>query len=346
MSARNRPIFTSSRRVPQLLTGALLVAAATAASNVALAQSAGDKTAAEALFQEGKRLMTEGKYSEGCPKLAESNRLDPGAGTLTALALCHRGEGKTATAWSEFREVISLARKDGRKDREQVAQDNVNELEPKLSKLKITLDRATQQEGVEIKLDTTVIPLAMTGSALPVDPGVHKLTVSAAGYKPREMVVEIGGERDDKTVNITPLEKIPGGEPTGTGGVEATGAAGADAPADKGSGLRTASYIVGGLGIVGLGVGVVTGLVASGKHSDANCADNLCPDDAATQKEKDARSMANVSTVGFIAGGALLATGIVLNVLAPSRAKRTGMAVQMAPSVSPQGASWSVMGRF
>ena len=111
------------------------------------AHAQSDKTAAEALFQDGKRLMGEGKYSEACPKLDESNKIDPGAGTLTALALCHRGEGKTATAWSEFKEVISLARRDGRKDREQVAEENIAELEPKLSKLTLVVDPAARQPG-------------------------------------------------------------------------------------------------------------------------------------------------------------------------------------------------------
>lgn len=314
------------------------------APSVARAQS--DRTAAETLFQDGKRLMAEGKYSEACPKLDESNKIDPGAGTLTALALCHRGEGKTATAWSEFKEVISLARRDGRKDREQVAEENINELEPKLSRLTLVLDRSIPMQGLEIKLDAAKIPLAMTGSPFPADPGVHKLTVSAAGYKSRETVVEIGADHDEKKVTIAPLEKedAPAQKPVSAAAAPAT----AETTRTVNPTLRTTSYILGGAGIVGLGVGVVTGIIASSKHNDANCNGDVCPNADATDKENSARAIANVSTVGFIAGGVLLAGGVVLYLFSSSSPKTTGStaSVSLVPSVSPQGGFGSIVGRF
>lgn len=334
------------------LGAARRVAMLTALTSIGLivpraAHAQSDKTAAEALFQDGKRLMGEGKYSEACPKLDESNKIDPGAGTLTALALCHRGEGKTATAWSEFKEVISLARRDGRKDREQVAEENINELEPKLSRLTLVLDRGMTSQGLEIKLDTAKIPLAMIGSPFPADPGIHKLTVSGAGFKSRESVVEIGPEHDDKRVTIAPLEreeaappvKPPPGQPT-----EST----PDNTKTVNPTLRTTSYILGGVGIAGLGVGIVTGIIASSKHSDANCNNDICPSNDATDKENSARTVANISTVGFVAGGVLLAGGVVLYLFSSSSPKKTGTAasVSLVPSVSPQGGFGSIVGRF
>src|SRR4051794_40657418 len=74
-----------------LLAGALAFFAVTgSASREARAEgSPGDKVAAEALFDEGKLLAKAGKYSEACPKFAESLRLDTGIGIMLFLADCY-----------------------------------------------------------------------------------------------------------------------------------------------------------------------------------------------------------------------------------------------------------------
>ena len=57
--------------------------------------SLGDKAAAQSLFDEGRRLMGEAKYADACPKLAESQKLDPGVGTQFHLADCYEHLGQT-----------------------------------------------------------------------------------------------------------------------------------------------------------------------------------------------------------------------------------------------------------
>src|SRR6185436_9479039 len=78
----------------------------------------GDAATAQALFDQGRALMSEKKYSEACPKLAESQRLDPGMGTLFHLADCYEGSGKVASAWAAYLEVASLAAASGQTERE------------------------------------------------------------------------------------------------------------------------------------------------------------------------------------------------------------------------------------
>src|SRR5262245_49529895 len=93
----------------------LLALAALATGAIARADPPPDVAAhAEELFRDGKRLMTEGKYAEACPKLAESHRLDPAGGTLLTLGLCHEAEGRTATAWAELKEAAAIGKQTGR----------------------------------------------------------------------------------------------------------------------------------------------------------------------------------------------------------------------------------------
>src|SRR6266851_3314192 len=105
-------------------------------SQWALAQpTAVDKSLATELFKEGRALVDQGHVSEGCRKLEESQRLDPGGGTLLNVALCHEKEGRTATAWAEFTEALGIARKDDRPQRIELAQSHIAVLEPTLSRL-------------------------------------------------------------------------------------------------------------------------------------------------------------------------------------------------------------------
>src|SRR6516165_4621044 len=99
--------------------------------------TAADKSLATQLFKEGRNLVDQGHVSEGCRKLEESQRLDPGGGTLLNVALCHEKEGRRATAWAEFTEALGIAKKDDRPERVELAQSHITALEPTLSHLVI-----------------------------------------------------------------------------------------------------------------------------------------------------------------------------------------------------------------
>jgi hypothetical protein len=112
----------------------------------------------------------------------------------------------------------------------------------------------------------------------------------------------------------------------------------AAAPSSPGSTQRVLGVVTAGVGLAGIAVGSVFGVIAKGHLSDAgpHCSGTEC-DVTGVPALSDARSAATVSTVGFIAGGALLAGGVVLYLVAPHGSPGTGLLV------SP-GADGSVAG--
>jgi hypothetical protein len=87
--------------------------------------------------------------------------------------------------------------------------------------------------------------------------------------------------------------------------------------------VRAAAYVAGGLGVVALGVGVVSGVRAlhASSGADGHCDGDVC-DAVGASARRDEVSAANVATGGFVAGGALLATAAALRVLSPSESER------------------------
>ncbi|HEX6276462.1 MAG TPA: hypothetical protein VFZ53_25650 [Polyangiaceae bacterium] len=283
----------------------------------ALAQS--NTAAAEALFQEGRTLFQAGRYAEACPKLAESNRLDPATGTLLTLALCHESEGKLASAWAEFTDVEGRAQREGRDDRVKIAREHATALRPRLSTLAVDVPAdVAQTPGFELKVDGVALGSGSFGVAVPVDGGEHRLEASAPGKAPWQSNVTVKAESDAVRVAVPALADAP---PSAVAPV--TSPAPSDPPpqeaASDGSTLRTAGLITAGAGVVALGVGTFLALDAKSKYDDAEkrCTNGVCPP-GPYQDSEDARSQGTIATVVFAVGGAALATGAVLFFIAPT----------------------------
>src|SRR5262249_46489062 len=145
-----------------------------AASPVQAEASAADKAAAEALFVEAKKLLADGRAAEACPKLAESQRLNPGLGTMLNLADCYEKVGKTASAWGLFNDLQASARREGdTRGYEVEGARRAMLLEPKLSKLIVKVPPGGQVPGLAVRRDGQVMGEGLMGSAVPVDPGDH-----------------------------------------------------------------------------------------------------------------------------------------------------------------------------
>lgn len=312
-----------------------------------------DRAFAEQLFRTGQELMGAGNYAEACPKFAESQRLDPGTGTVLNLALCHEREGKLASAWSEYNDVLTLARRDQRPDRVEYAQQRLAALEPRLSRLTIELAADGDVPGLEVRLDGRVLGRPALGIATPVDPGVHRVSASAPGKQPWTSTIAIAAVASDQkpmssTVQIpkllaAPAAAVPAHAATPRGRPLEPVVGTANGENDKALQVRRmGAYALGGLGLVGVGVGSFFGLRAISRYNlsnDEGCVGSQCPPGAA-ETRRSARAAGDISTVAFVVGGVALGTGIVLYLTSSRSPKESPIRVPTATlSIAPGLAS-------
>jgi hypothetical protein len=277
----------------------------------ALAQvSPTERALARELFEQGRELLAREQYSEACAKLAESQRLDPAPGTLLNLAVCHEAEGKTASAWSEFNDALTLARRDGRQDRVELASRRLEELEPLLSRLTLEVSGESRIPGLALRLDGASVGEAAWGAAVPVDPGSHVIEATAPGRRAWRREIAVGPNADRQVVQVPLLEPLP---PTREPRRAAPPPPDRPEPrperTDDGSGQRTAGLVIGGLGIAAIGVGGYFGLRAFSRWEDRNahCSDAGC-DPEGVRAGEDAERAAIIANVGI--GVGLAAAGI------------------------------------
>ena len=347
---------------------ALALASIAAVPRIAYADGApASPSHADALFREGRTLLDAKRYDEACPKLAQSQKEDPGAGTLLALALCHEGQGKTATAWNDLNEAAALGKKVGRNDLAAAAQKRAQAMEPLLSRLVVRVPHADDADHAdyEVKRDGQPLEPKLWGTAVAVDPGEHRVEVSAKGKVSRSYGVRLTGagvveimvdDLEDASKPAPAIAVVPAKTAPARIRLESTVPAAPVEPSQGGA-QRTIGLTLVGLGVVGLGAGAYFGgkalsASAEGRHA---CTVTPCPaaQQAQTTDANDrAKSAFTSSVVSVAAGTGALAVGMIVYFMAPSASPARGAApsktltARITPSISPTEASMGVTGAF
>jgi hypothetical protein len=302
--------------------------------------SPGDAAAAEALFDQGRKLIAAGKVRQACPKFAESYRLDPALGSLLNLATCHQMDGKTATAWGEFRDAEQQARRAGDTKRQKFAADKAAALEPTLPKLIVTV--VDPAPGLVVSRDGIALGDASFNTALPVDPGAHVISAQAPGYKRWETRFESAASQRSSVV-VPALERDDSPAEPAAGSPTDSAAPVADRPADGGSTGRTVGLVVAGVGVASLAVGgVFAGLFFSAR-SDCE-ATEACRNDEEHPDRDTMNTRGTISGVALGIGAAAVIAGGIIYFTAPSAdASSSPQALRLVPLLGPgvAGASGS-----
>jgi hypothetical protein len=327
-------------RVRSLLA-AVAIAMATALARPATGNDR-DVATAEALFEAARQAVAQGNYASACPKFAESARLDPAAGALLNLADCEERLGHLAAAWSAWHEGVALLPRDD--ERLAPAQQRAQAVDKRLPRLVVKLSPDSRR-GARLRRDGVDLGTASFDVPLPVDPGPHTIQVEATGFAPSSTEITLA-EGETRTIEVALSAIVPSPaqpptaistlKPNAAESTSGTASRDADNPSRRRT-LWTGGWIVGGLGIAGLGLGVTTGVMAIAKKGtvQAHCHAGQC-DPSGFDAAQAGHTLATVSNVGLAAGGVLVAAGLWLVL---TNAPRAETKLIVAPAQAGGGAS-------
>lgn len=170
-----------------------LVVAAMAWGPRAGAAAGGECGAVQAkrLFVEASRLLDAEKWDEACSRFERSLACYSRASTQAKVAICREHEGKLMDALAAYRRALTLEVDPA--NAHQVAADVralMTALERRLPNLTITVSPA-DAANLDVRVDDHPVAASALGAAQMVDPGPHRVTVSAPGFRDQQVAVTL-----------------------------------------------------------------------------------------------------------------------------------------------------------
>jgi hypothetical protein len=281
-----------------------------------------DRAAARELGEQGIAAYRAGRFEEALDRLSRAHALVQLSTTGLWRARCLVQLGRLVEAAEQYLEVSRMQVASGAPElhRKAVGEAEAERaaLLPRIPHLRL-VSAEPLPAAARVLLDGRELSTALLGVEQPVDPGAHLVRIEHDGgswEKPFEL-----GEGGSLEL---PLE-LPAREPTPPPSAAPPPPSAAPSPArpaegepSSGGAQGVLGWIAVGLGGAGLVLGGVSGGLALDRKStlDEGCPGGNCP--PPLHGDVDAfETLRLVSTVGFVAGGALFAGGVVLLLTAP-----------------------------
>lgn len=303
------------RRWDSPWTAALAIVLATS-----LARAEDPKQVARDLAQQGFDLFEAGKYQEALDRFrkAEEKFHAPPHLSFSALALDKLGKLREARDLCKRVADEKLPKYAPKPYRTAIddAKTELESLQKRIPTLSIRVTGAPLS-SVHAWLDDRVLGPPELAQPMDLDPGEYTVRIEAPGMASQSRRVKLGEGVHENLELI--LQPAPPPEPP------------------RGSIVPGAVTLA--AGGAGLAIGAITGVLSLSKVSQLHdaCPGMRCPAREASTIDS-ARTLGTVSTVGFVAGGALAAAGVVLVIVRPGGAQ--------APSVTVGPGSLSLHGSF
>lgn len=265
------------------------------------AQAAVARASARASMVRGDEALEGGRYFEALEAYRVADRLVRAPTTALALGRAHLALGRLVEAQDALlraaRHPVDDASPEAYVRASEDAARLVRELEPRLPALDLHVSPPAARPA--LRIDGVPIPMTGSETILRLDPGAHRVEVSAPGYEEASRSITVA-ERDRRRMRVELPRRLVL----------------ADVP--------TATWIASGVVGTALVTGTVTGLAS---YFETRSLRDRCPAttcDASLQADYErAHALARVSNVSFIVGAVGLATGLLSLLQLPTIEHRT-----------------------
>jgi hypothetical protein len=263
--------------------------------------------AAEELFRQGRAAIETGDFVKACDRFAASEKLEPAPGTLLNIADCEVHLGALLSAAEHFKLAASGFPKND--PRRAYVAGRVNEIDHRLAHVTVHV-AARLPNDAHVTRDGQTFDLRLIDNLLAANPRATTFVVTARGFVDRTFTLPLAdGQSAEITLDIgdpTPAPQVtPGESPAESPTVHAS------APPP----WRTVGFATGGVGLASLAMGGITGALALHEASvvkkDCSIPAYTCSAPGVSAGSTG-QTFATTSTIAFIAGAALTATGLVL----------------------------------
>lgn len=291
--------------------------------------------------QQYKRVLDEAmaeyersNWAEARSLFEAAHELSPTARTLRAIGMCAFEEKSYVMAIKFLGDALTDTRKPLTAEQRKQTEDALWRAREFVAKYRLNLtpiDATVRIDGHE--------PMLADGQLL-LDPGNHRLTVSASGYVTSDQTIGVRAREAGELVVTLLVEgaAVASTEPTPPPAPEeapaaSTGAPPVDEPKGKLTKLQWVGVGLSAFGAAALGVGIGFGVDAKNKHDRSDCTDT-CETEADKKLNDQALTSAHVSTAMFVAGGVSAAAGIFLAVWGREKKPSTQQSLRFAPALA------------
>ncbi|MDC3957039.1 hypothetical protein [Polyangium jinanense] len=305
----------SRNRVFPWLVAALLVSAAAPA----VAGEPQGPPSAQDLYVSAQKLFDQGHFAEALVGFRHAYNASGSPNARIMIGNCLVALGRTAEAYEEMSATLREATKRAETEPKYVptrdaAAKHVALLESKVGKLVVEI---ADPAGVEVTVNGSRVPPEKFGVAFAVDPGTVVVAATRADGRVarQEQTVEAGAsERVSLVFPDVGPKKI---EPTGPVRVEGPKPPGGD-ELRTGGAVRTAGFVVAGIGVAGMAIFGVTGLMARSRFAtlEEECHATRCTDlkyadvvDSGMALTTAANTSLAIGAAGIVGGGLMILFG-------------------------------------